>query len=155
MVHENLPSTISNRPMSSFLSAMRNCLSRPQSHTSTMATQYWSVLMTVKQGYTTQTSRHAYKYSTMKVGKSEIPCILRLKHDRTRRCHCVRCLWSMSLSVETFAEISPKSHAFEDPDHFLIATALGRNSYYAIYLWDTTELGNCHLSDKHGLTNFI
>lgn len=51
--------------------------------------------------------------------------------------------------AKVLAEIS-KSHAFEDPDHFLIATVFGKNSYYTVYLWNTSEIGN-HCSSENAI----
>ena len=62
--------------------------------------------------------------------------------SRTRRYHRIRCLWQFVPIIEALTQTSPKSHAFEDPDHFLIATASSRNSYYTVYLWDTVERGD-------------
>lgn len=57
--------------------------------------------------------------------------------------------------METLAEISSKSHAFEDPDHFLIATAFSRNSRSTVYLWNTIGQGDCHSFDSHDLCSWI
>lgn len=60
-----------------------------------------------------------------------------------------------NLTTKVSAEISLKSHAFEDPDHFLIATAFCRNPNYAVYLWDTIGIGNRCSSDRRARPLFI
>jgi hypothetical protein len=96
----------------------------------------------VKQGSTIQTSHRVYKPSVMKVSKLEAGGFTGLKHATGHGdviafdvCN------DLSSRMETLTKISPKSHAFENPDHFLIATVFSGNTNYTVYLWSTIEQG--------------